>query len=53
MILENGEQFDLTEKQAKFLVKQGLIYDSGDNYYHLTDGVEYIQVELALKGFPE
>jgi len=49
-ILENGEQFDLTPAQARFLVKQGLIYDSGEHYFHLCDGVEYINIELALKG---
>lgn len=51
-ILENGEQFDLTEKQKCYLVKQKLIYNSGENYYHLTDGIDYTDVELALKGIP-
>lgn len=49
-ILEGGEQFDLTAKQVTHLLGENLIYDSGEGYYHLNPGVEYINVELALKG---
>jgi hypothetical protein len=49
-ILENGEQFDLTTQQVDFLLKQGLIYDAGEYYYHITEGQTYSDIELALKG---
>ena len=53
-ILENSEQFDLTQTQAEYLLRLGLIYDSGENYFHLSENedgcVTYHQVELALKG---
>ncbi len=52
-ILENGEQFDLTAAQVKMLLKLNLIYDSGENYYHIADGKTYTDIELALKGTPE
>ena len=49
-ILEGGEQFDLTKKQKCHLINLGLIYNSGSNYYHLADGICYMDIELALKG---
>ncbi len=49
-ILEDGEQFDLTDTQVKYLLGENLIYDSGEGYYHLNPGIEYVNIELALKG---
>jgi hypothetical protein len=43
-ILENGEQVDITPEQAEALVAAGIIYDSGDNYYHIVEGKTYKDV---------
>lgn len=48
-ILENGEQKDITPQQADALVEAGLIYDSGDGYYHICEGKTRKEVEAALK----
>lgn len=48
-ILENGEQKDITPQQADVLVTAGLIYDSGDEYYHICEGKTWDDVEAAIK----
>lgn len=46
---ENGEYPDLTPAQVKLLEKANLIYVENFDCY-LRAGVEYVQVELFLKG---
>ncbi len=47
-ILENGEQFDISEFQAQHLLRKGLIYDSGGNYYHLNN-ISFNDIKVSLK----
>ena len=49
-VFEGGEQCDLTQFQARILLDAGLIYDSGEHYYRITDGHDYADVERCLKG---
>lgn len=48
-IMENGEQMDITNQQANILLKQGLIYDSGEGYYHLKNDTTFEQIDKALQ----
>jgi hypothetical protein len=50
--LENGTYPPITDKQAKHLYNQGLIYGCGFNHYKFADGVVYADIELSLKGIP-
>lgn len=48
-IPENGGQFDITEIQAKELVKNKLIYNTGEGYYNLECGISFTDIKFALK----
>jgi hypothetical protein len=48
-IVENGEQQDLSAEQVAMLLASGIIYDSGENYYHIENGKSWADVDAALK----
>ncbi len=47
-ILENGEQLNITWWQARKLLKDSMIYDSKDGYYHCEEGMTLRDVEKYL-----
>ena len=47
-IIENCEQMDLTREQERILLDAGLIYDSGENYYHIVNEKTWADVDAAL-----
>lgn len=47
-ILENGEQVDITAEQEQALVAAGVIYDSGEGYYHIVEGKSYKDVYAVV-----
>lgn len=48
LILENGVAMEVSEPVAVLLEQAGLIYDSGDNYYHHSYGVSWEQIDAAI-----
>ena len=47
-IIENCEQLDITPQQERALLNAGLIYDSGENYYHIENGKTWADVDALL-----
>ena len=48
MVIEDSQQLDITELQEHSLLAAGLIYDSGDGYYHIDNGKSWADVDAAL-----
>jgi hypothetical protein len=48
MVIEESQQLDITELQEHALLAAGLIYDSGDGYYHIENGKSWADVDAEL-----
>jgi len=53
LIMENGEQMELTEPREHVLLAADVIYDSGDGYYHISDGKTWQDVDAAISVLKE
>jgi hypothetical protein len=55
IIIENGEEMGtLSQAQIKYLRDAKLIYPCDScNCYHINSNKMWIDIELALKGFPQ